>query len=226
MAHNFKPPGTLTMSSANLPPGPQLAKEVQGGVALPPSPEKIQAKFDLSIAISLSLWPALTLAVQNSWGGPDSSDKRDWLAGAISDLFSARPDTDVDDVEEVLLQVLNDEFEVNVEDGSAEEVAARIVGLRKLTLEGDFEQVNRMYEKWAERQKRGGGSVKFQSVERRDEEDDTDWDSDDLEEGDEDGVEMEEAPQLVKVSKEKVEPQVDQDGFTKVVGKKKRWTAD
>lgn len=174
--------------------------------------------------MSLSLWPALTLAVQNSWGGPDSSDKRDWFAGAISELFVSRPDTDVEDVEEMLLQVMNDEFEVNVDDGSAEQVAARIVGLRKLTLQGDFGEVDRMYKKWVETQKKGGSGVKFQKVERGEEDDDTDWDSDDVEDDEAEGedVEMDEAPALVKAPKEKVEPQVDADGFTTVVPKKKR----
>jgi pre-rRNA-processing protein TSR2 len=174
--------------------------------------------------MSLSLWPALTLAVQNSWGGPDSSDKRDWFAGAISELFVSRPDTDIQDVEEMLLQVMNDEFEVNVDDGSAEEVAARIVGLRKLTLQGDFVEVDRMYEQWVERQKKGGSDVKFQKVERREEDDDTDWDSDDMEDDDDEAedVDMDEAPALAKAPREKGEPQVDEDGFTTVVAKKKR----
>lgn len=124
----------------------------------------------------------------------------------------------------MLLQVMNDEFEVNVDDGSAEEVAARIVGLRKLTLRGDFAEADRMYEKWVERQKKGGSAVKFQRVERGEDDDDTDWDSDDAE-GDEDegdDVDMDEAPKLVKAPREKVEPQIDEDGFTTVVAKKKR----
>ncbi len=162
--------------------------------------------------------------MQNYWGGPDSSDKRDWLAGAISELFASRADTDVEDVEEVLLQVMNDEFEVNVEDGSAEDIASRIVGLRKLTLQGDFGEVDKMYEEWVERQARGGGVLKFQKVERGDDDDDTDWDSDDLGDGEDEGedVEMNDAPALVKVPKAKAEPQVDEDGFTKVVPRKQR----
>ena len=47
-------------------------------------------------------------------------------------------------VEAFLLQVMNDEFEVNVEDSSGEEIAAKIVGLRKQTLQGDFGTVDEM----------------------------------------------------------------------------------
>ena len=184
--------------------------------------EKIQAQFDLSIALTLSTWSALTLAVQNSWGGPDSSEKRDWLAGAVSDLIATTPDADVEYVEEFLLQVMNDEFDINVEDGSGEEVAAKIVGLRKMTLQGDFRMVNDMYRQWQERTSKGGGEkINFRLVEREDGADDTDWDSDDVEEGNED-VDMDEAPSLVRVSKEKVQPKVDKDGFTEVISKRKR----
>lgn len=199
-------------------------KEAQGGVALPLSPEKIQCKFDLSIALALSTWPALTLAVQNSWGGPDSSEKRDWFAGAISDLISATPDADVEYLEEFMLQVMNDEFDVNIEDGSGEEIAAKIIGLRKLTLQGDFGMVDEMYSKWQERQSKGsGGKINFQDVSRDEDEDDTDWDSDDIDEEDEDDdVEMGEAPALLKAPKEKVQPKVDDEGFTEVISRKRR----
>ncbi|KAI4097748.1 MAG: hypothetical protein LQ344_000020 [Seirophora lacunosa] len=201
-------------------PGPQPASG--GGVLLPPSPEKIQSKFDLSIALALSAWPALTLSVQNSWGGPLSSEKRDWFAGAISDLFSTQPGgtVDVEYLEEFLLQVMGDEFEVNVEDDSGAEVASKIVGLRKLTLQGDFGMVDDMLARWKERESRGGERVRFQKV-QGDEEEDEEEDSDEDVEEDEDVV-MEEAPNLIKAPKEKVVPKVDEEGFTEVVSKKKR----
>lgn len=124
-----------------------------------------------------------------------------------------------------MLQVMNDEFDVNVEDGSGEEIAAKIIGLRKLTLQGDFAMVDEMYSRWQERQSKGdgGGKINFQHVTRNGDEDDTDWDSDDIEEEDaDDDVEMEDAPSMVKAPKEKVQPKVDEEGFTEVVGRKRR----
>lgn len=184
--------------------------------------EKIQAKFDLSIALTLATWPALTLAVQNSWGGPESSEKRDWFAGAISDLIEATPDADVEYVEEFMLQIMNDEFDINVEDGSGEEIAAKIVGLRKLTLLGDFEMVDEMYQKWEDRNARGGGQVRIQHVQRTDDEDDTDWDSVEMEDDSDGDVEMEQAPAVPKPQKQNMQPKVDDDGFTEVIGRRKR----
>ncbi|KAL8832937.1 MAG: hypothetical protein Q9170_004640 [Blastenia crenularia] len=210
----------MTPSSRNLDAQPSSG----GGVALPPSSEKIQQKFDLSIALTLSTWPALTLSVQNSWGGPLTSEKRDWFAGAISDLFSAQPSNtiDVEYLEEFLLQVMNDEFEVNVEDGSGAEIASKTIGLRKLTAQGDFGMVDEMLERWREREARGGEKVHFQRGQGEDDKDEgEDEDSEETEEEDGD-VEMGEAPQLIKAPKEKVIPKVDEEGFIEVVGKKKR----
>ena len=120
-----------------------------------------------------------------------------------------------------MLQVMNDEFDINVDDGSGEEIAAKIVGLRKLTLQGNFDMVDEMYRKWQEQQARGGGQAKIQQMQRAEDEDDTDWDSDDLEDDDGD-VGMEDPPLVVKEAKHKVQPQVDDDGFTQVVGRRKR----
>ena len=122
-----------------------------------------------------------------------------------------------------MLQVMNDEFDINVEDGSGEEVAAKIVGLRKLTLQGDFTMVDDMYQQWQQRQQHGGsGNLNFKHVELGKHEGETDWDSDDLDEDDDDDVEMGEAPALVKAPREKLQPKVDEDGFTEVIKKKKR----
>jgi len=187
------------------------------GQIIPPSPETCQSEFEAGVSLSLSLWPALAVAVSNNWGGPDSADKRDWFAGAVCDLFAERPDTDLEDVETVLLQVMLDEFEVNVDDDSGFEIAEQIMRLRTDCGNGDFKEVNQLRERWA---KKGGKEIKFQKVERGENDDDTDWDSDDLEETDEENedIEMGEAPP----PKEKPAPEIDEDGFTKVVGKKRR----
>lgn len=152
-----------------------------------------------------------------------SSDKRDWFAGAISELIENTPDADVDYVEEFLLQVMNDEFETNLEDNSGEEVAAKILGLRKLTLQGDFAMVDDMYLRWEQRQNRGVETITFKHIETGEEEEDTEEESDELElEPSDEDVGMEQAPALVHISKEKSQPKVDDEGFTEVVSKRRR----
>ncbi|CCC13112.1 hypothetical protein SMACR_06330 [Sordaria macrospora] len=214
-----------------------------------PTPATCQSEFEQGVAIALHLWPALSLAVQNNWGGPDSADKRDWFAGAVVDLFpdlnkvlappqserqqqqqqqttqksksddheEATEEPDQLDIETVLLQVMLDEFEVNVDDDSAFEVAEQILRVRLGCLKGKFDEVDALRRRF---EGKGGKNVVFKKAE--DQDNDTDWDTDDDEEADSD-EEMGEAPALVPTQpKEKVEPEVDEDGFTKVVGKKRR----
>lgn len=152
-----------------------------------------------------------------------SSDKRDWFAGAISELLESTPDADVEYVEEFLLQVMNDEFETTLEDNSGQEVAAKILGLRRLTLQGNFAMIDGMYSRWEQRQNRGVETVNFKYIEAGEEEDDTDGESDELElEPSEEDVETEPAPALVNISKEKAQPKTDDEGFMEVVSKRRR----
>ncbi|RMD39999.1 hypothetical protein DV735_g5138, partial [Chaetothyriales sp. CBS 134920] len=199
-----------------------------------PAGSNLSAQIDLLISLHLWAWPALTLAIQNAWGGSPqvSRDKRDWLAGAVSELVTSEPAQlhDVSDLEEVLLQVMVDEFEVVVDDGSAEETAGKIwKGVERLRA-GDVAEVQELYERWVQRQ--GKGEQKVNITKGHDQEaEDTDWDDDDEEEEEWNGfadekngngdvdVDMGDAPPLPK---QKIEPEIDEDGFTKVVGKKNR----
>ncbi|KAF2027110.1 hypothetical protein EK21DRAFT_115112 [Setomelanomma holmii] len=182
-------------------------------------PAELQDKFDLGIWHALFNWANLTVAVQNQWGGPDSSDKRDWLAGQISDLFANEPSTDSEDVEVMLLQVLEDEFGVRVEDETEVSVAREIMLIRKELGEGRTDTVDRLQKKWESRK---GKEVDTGSVNVKESSQDADWDSVDEESDEEDeDVEMGDAPALVP-ARFMPGPEVDEDGFTKVVGKKKR----
>ncbi|OAF55627.1 hypothetical protein VC83_07562 [Pseudogymnoascus destructans] len=105
-----------------------------------PTPEQKCAQLDLGISLSLALWPALTLAVQNNWGGPSSSDKRDWFGGAISEYVTSSTEVNEEDVEAMLVQVMLDEFEVAVDDGSAGDVADDIIRVRGECKGGEGEE--------------------------------------------------------------------------------------
>ncbi|KAJ9614162.1 rRNA accumulation- protein [Cladophialophora chaetospira] len=203
--------------------------------ASPSIPSTLPAQIDLLVALHLWAWPALTLAIQNNWGGSPqvSKDKRDWLAGAVSELLTSNPPqlADVGDLEEVLLQVMSDEFEIVVDDDSAEEVAQKIwSGCAKL-VDKDTNELQELYAKWAEKQKKGG-EQKIQAVRAEDQEgEETDWDDEDDDEDEADrqadrsDVNMGEAPPLIDIDwkpKQKAKPEVDEEGFTKVVSKKKK----
>jgi pre-rRNA-processing protein TSR2 len=179
-----------------------------------------EAKFDLGIWHCLFNWEVLSVAVQNQWGGPDSSDKRDWLAGAISEAFAKEPATDAEDIEVLLLEVLENEFGVRLEDETEVAVAKEIMGIRKEVSEGNFATVDALQKKWEARK---GKEVQTGKVQVKEMNQDAEWDSVDEEsdDDDEDGdVDMSDAPPLV-AAKPKLAPIVDDDGFTKVVGKRR-----
>ena len=182
--------------------------------------EQHQDKFDLGIWHALFNWNNLTVAVQNQWGGPDSSDKRDWLAGQISELFAAEPLTDQEDVEVVLLQVLEDEFGVRVEDETEVAVAREIMAIRKEIGEGSTAMVDALQKKWEDRK---GKEVATGSVNVKETNQDFEGDSVDEETDEDEDVDMDDAPALVPAKpKAKPEPEIDEDGFETVVSKKKR----
>lgn len=219
MASTSQAPGSLssgTQASQNGTPSPRKSTFFYSPLTpLTFSPEKCQDHFELGVALSLIFWPALTLAVQNNWSDGPSTAIRDWLGGEIVSLFENDPETEMIDVETRLLNVMEDEFQVIVDDESAFEVAEQIMRLRRDCGKGRFAEVEAMRERW---ERQGGKDIRVQVVEGG-EQGDTDGSSSDEDSEDDDGdVEMGEAP----VPKEKVAPEIDEDGFTKVIGKKKR----
>jgi pre-rRNA-processing protein TSR2 len=143
------------------------------------------------------------------------------LAGQISELFSNEPLTDAEDVEVMLLQVLEDEFGIRLEDETEVQVAKDIMGIRKEVGEGKTDEIDRLHQKWESRQ---GKEVATGDVNVRESNQEADWDSVDEESDEDSDVDMDDAPALVpaKAKEPKPEPEIDEDGFEKVVGKKRR----
>jgi len=135
-------------------------------------------------------------------------------------MLTERPETDAEDLEDVLIQVMNDEFDVVVDDESAGPVAAKIMEVKTQVQRGDVAGIQEMWENWQRKsQQKGNVAAGFKRGE--DENQDTDDEVDEEEGGETGDVDMGEAPALVRAPKEKVQPEVDEDGFTKVVGRKR-----
>lgn len=129
---------------------------------------------------------------------------------------AATEEPDAEYIEELLLNIMIDEFEVNVDDESGFDVAAEIVRLRGQCAKGNFEEVDRLRDRWESRK---GAKVVMEKG--QDQDNDTDWDDTDGEEDDEDD-DMTEVPALVAAApkRERQEPEVDEDGFTTVTRKR------
>ncbi|CAK7223324.1 rRNA accumulation-related protein [Sporothrix curviconia] len=205
--------------------------------AQPPSRQFCQDTFESAVAMSLQLWQPLSFAVESNLGGGDGADKRDWFAGAVAELFeeawasaplsSSTTSTVAEDLlmdtEARLLQIMDDEFDTVVDDGSAYDVANDIVALWTQCRRGQFAGSDALRQRWESSR---GKSVRgaFQAGKAPD--DDTTWQTDEDDDEDDDGdeenddVDMDEAPELV-ASRAKPEPEVDEDGFTTVTRKKR-----
>lgn len=183
------------------------------------APDPLLVLFARGVIARLILWPALRLAIEQSWGGPESSQKRTWMASVIVDAFdpSQKNQTpDVDYVEETLMQIMEDEFDAAMEDGSPEKVAKDVVYLWNNIKTPRGEQRVQEWEEQA--QKLRGSKVPFHAEVSADGDSGEDEDEDLSE--DEDG----DAPQLLEPeeSAKRSEPEIDEDGFTLVKSKGKR----
>lgn len=176
----------------------------------PSPPSSTSLSFAKGVIARLALWPALQIAVQNGWGGPDSAQKRTWIASVIVDTFEEQPTPpDAEYIEEMLLQIMDDEFETIIEDGSAESVAKDITNLWKDIRLGDLADLQRLEQQaitissrpiLAQAGPPGG-------LDTDSDEEEGDWESDD-----EDGYGSDRAPDIQP-------PEVDENGFTTVQGK-------
>ena len=171
----------------------------------PSQPNPSSVLFARGVIARLSIWSILRLAIQEGWGGPGATAKRTWIASEIVDAFETQnPIPDDQYIEELLLQILSDEFDTELEDGSAESVGVDIVRLWEETRLGKEDLVNK-FEESAER-------MKEKKVELQVGEEEEEW-SDDDDAMDEDG--SEEVPQPPEILPRN-EPEVDEDGFTMV----------
>ncbi|OWM74273.1 pre-rRNA-processing protein TSR2 homolog [Punica granatum] len=81
------------------------------------------------IALLLSGWHGLQLAIENQWGGADSVQKYHQLIVDIFSWFSSRSKASlcVEELENVLHESMLLSFNTEIEDGSIEEVAEQLM---------------------------------------------------------------------------------------------------
>lgn len=175
-----------------------------------------QGKFELGVCMAVYKWDELNTAVENSWGGPNSAEKRDWLSGVVIDLFEEKA---VDNIliEETLLFAMVDEFDTEIDNDSALEIAALILRLYKECSAKKYTSVDDLYEKYQQKSATSSKrkDIKIETDPNNPSSDEEDVDAD------------EEVPQLVeRIEETHIEepkgPVVDDDGFELVQKKGRR----
>jgi len=199
------------------------------------APSQTQVYFARTLLARLAVWPVLRIAVDSSWGGPESKQKRTWMASELLDVFdssspsntlhpnSASNQVDEDYIEEMILQMMNDEFDCVVEDGSSTEVAADLVKLWKEAKSGGEKAIEQSMKFWEDKERAiQGKRIQAQEIKVEEEEWEGDGgesgDEEDEEDGSDNGMEVDVPPTLIDRRNNEV-PVIDEDGFTLVKGK-------
>lgn len=73
--------------------------------------------FREAVKYVLTEWPSLNFAIENGMGGRESQEKRAWMCEHIAEVMIKGRDIDLEDY---LAEILNQEFDTLVEDGSLE----------------------------------------------------------------------------------------------------------
>ncbi|XP_067880246.1 pre-rRNA-processing protein TSR2 homolog [Heterodontus francisci] len=88
--------------------------------------EQARLLFAEAVRSALEAWPALQVAVENGFGGSCSQQKADWMVTAVAQYFHDNADLDSEEVEELIADMMYNEFDTVVEDGSLSEMAQQI----------------------------------------------------------------------------------------------------
>ncbi|KAF1869611.1 hypothetical protein Lal_00017186 [Lupinus albus] len=104
------------------------------------------AIFSEGIGLILYRWSALRTAVENEWGGRDSNLKAHQLATDLLSWFThSKEPLYIDDLENMLEEAMLS-LNVEVEDGSVEEVAENLMVMHEEFLDGNFRSLSTLRE--------------------------------------------------------------------------------
>uniref|UniRef100_A0A6G1S592 Pre-rRNA-processing protein TSR2 homolog n=1 Tax=Aceria tosichella TaxID=561515 RepID=A0A6G1S592_9ACAR len=73
--------------------------------------------FRRAVHYVLTEWPSLNFAIENGMGGAESKQKQAWMCDHIAEVMIKGKDIDLEDY---LAEIVNQEFDTLVEDGSLE----------------------------------------------------------------------------------------------------------
>lgn len=178
-----------------------------------------QAKFELGVCMAIHKWEELTTAVENSWGGPNSAEKRDWLSGVVIDLFENKA-VDIILIEETLLYAMVDEFDTEIDNDSALVIGDLVLKIYRECAAQNYTRVDELYEKYQQKLSTRSQSQKVVVGEDPNNPDD----SDDEDAEDDQETTEHDIPALVDAMAidEPAGPVVDDDGFELVQRKGRR----
>ncbi|XP_060914369.1 pre-rRNA-processing protein TSR2 homolog [Labrus mixtus] len=164
--------------------------------------------FSEGVRAVLHSWPVLQIAVDNGFGGVYGQQKADWMVDVVQQYFHDNSDLQQSEVEDFIAQLMDQEFDTVVDDGSLPEVTLSLQQMFTQWQQGALQQlqhtINTLTQKKSQRAK----------VTAPPPQSDEDSDEDDTQ-----GMECESSGPSVSRT-EAPPPQEEDDGWT-VVRKKK-----
>lgn len=106
--------------------------------------EEHRPTFDRGVKAVFERWTAMQLAVVNAWGGIESERKAVEAEEEISEWFASKKHKDALELEDMLIEILADDFNVTCEDGSPREVANALCAMYEQCADGNYEMVARI----------------------------------------------------------------------------------
>ncbi|XP_069501421.1 pre-rRNA-processing protein TSR2 homolog isoform X2 [Ambystoma mexicanum] len=161
---------------------------------------------------------AWRIAVDNGFGGAYSQEKAEWMVGALEEYFQINADLEQHEVEDFLSELMNNEFDTLVEDGSLPEVAQHVCTFYRQWQRGEVDAMQQRITELCQKKQ----NVKVSAVQGRV----PDQDNDDSEEEEQEAMDCEVAPPAVPPPEAATRPaepddQAAANGWT-VVRKKKK----
>ncbi|XP_007538381.1 pre-rRNA-processing protein TSR2 homolog isoform X1 [Erinaceus europaeus] len=136
--------------------------------------EDSRALFRAGVRAALQGWPALQIAVENGFGGIHSQEKAEWLGGAVEEYFLRNADLELDEVEDFLGELMTNEFDTVVEDGSLPQVSQQLQTMFHHFQRGDEAALREMASHIAQRMHRVRATMVTTAREADEDEDDVD----------------------------------------------------
>ncbi|KAJ8371317.1 hypothetical protein SKAU_G00113450 [Synaphobranchus kaupii] len=182
--------------------------------------------FTEAVRAVLETWPVLQIAVDNGFGGVHSQQKADWLVDVVQQYFHENANLEQSEVEDFLGDLMNNEFDTVVDDGSLPQVALQVSQFFRQCQQGKLSEVRGQVAKLS--QKKATGRAKATQLQTPANEEEEEEEEESEEEEGAEAMDCEEATERkssTKPHKEQDPPpppsaDTDEDGWT-VVRKKK-----
>ncbi|XP_026567135.1 pre-rRNA-processing protein TSR2 homolog isoform X1 [Pseudonaja textilis] len=100
--------------------------------------EEARGLFRQGVQAVLDGWAVLQIAVENGFGGAHSQEKAEWMVGAAEQYFESNADLEPEEIEDFLAELMNNEFNTIIEDGSLAQVSQQLCLFFRQSQQGDI----------------------------------------------------------------------------------------